>query len=136
MLKTLSVLTIRYRRQYIHAPIMDWQTPFDTCIPFLDDYLESTSPKDLAESMRGIDEHQFAELTRQSIMTEDFIVEQLKIQWRELSVSVWECCAALPDLIPYLQECTQVSSLYPNSRSQISKPSNRMTTRTVPLSNP
>ncbi|CDM31887.1 hypothetical protein DTO006G1_6189 [Penicillium roqueforti] len=107
MLKMLTVLTIRYRRQYIHTPIMDWQTPFDTSLPFLDDCLQSTSPKDLADSMRGLDEHQFAELTQQSLITEDFIVEQLKVQWRELSVSVWECCAALPDLIPYLQECTQ-----------------------------
>lgn len=109
MLKMLSVLTIRFRRQYVHAPTMDWNTPFDTSIPFLDDYLESTSPIDLARSMRGLDEHHFAELTRQSLIEEDAVVGQLKVQWRELSVSVWECCAALPDLIPYLQECAQVS---------------------------
>ncbi|KAJ6133351.1 hypothetical protein N7471_008566 [Penicillium samsonianum] len=107
MLKMLSVLTIRFRRQYIHAATMDWKTPFDTSLPFLDDYLESTSPTDLARSMRGVDENHFSELTRQSLIAEDVIVGQLKIQWRELSVSVWECCAALPDLIPYLQECAQ-----------------------------
>ncbi|KAJ5830480.1 hypothetical protein EN45_058780 [Penicillium chrysogenum] len=107
MLKMLSVLTIRFRRKYVHAPTMDWRTPFDTSIPFLDDYLESTSPTDLARSMRGLDEHHFAELTRQSLIAEDAVVGQLKVQWRELSVSVWECCAALPDLIPYLQECAQ-----------------------------
>lgn len=138
MLKMLSVLTIRFRRQYIHAATMDWKTPFDTSLPFLDDYLESTSPTDLARSMRGVDENHFSELTRQSLIAEDAIVGQLKIQWRELSVSVWECCAALPDLIPYLQECAQVSSLYSQSRRcpNMSKPSNRITTWTVPLKNP
>ncbi|KAJ5970633.1 Guanine-nucleotide dissociation stimulator CDC25 [Penicillium vulpinum] len=107
MLKMLSVLAIRFRRQYIHAPAMDWKTPFDTSIPFLDDYLESTSPTDLARSMRGLDEHHFAELTRQSLVTEDVLVGQLQFRWRVLSTSVWECCAALPDLVPYLQECAQ-----------------------------
>ncbi|KAJ5249416.1 hypothetical protein N7524_011732 [Penicillium chrysogenum] len=105
--KMLSVLTIRFRRQYVHAPTMDWKTPFDTSIPFLDDYLESTSLTDLASSMRGLDEQNFAELTRQILIAEGSVVGQLKIQWRELSVSVWECCAALPDLIPYIQECAQ-----------------------------
>ena len=104
---------------------MDWRTPFDTSIPFLDDYLESTSPTDLARSMRGLDEHHFAELTRQSLIAEDAVVGQLKVQWRELSVSVWECCAALPDLIPYLQECAQVSSLTKVAEVPMSKPSNR-----------
>ncbi|KAI2741977.1 hypothetical protein DTO013F2_8640 [Penicillium roqueforti] len=103
--KMLSVLTIRFRHQYVHAPTMDWKTPFDTSIPFLDDYLESTSPTDLASSMRGLDEQNFSELTRQSLIAEGSVVGQLKVQWRELSVSVWECCAALPDLIPYIQEC-------------------------------
>ncbi|KAJ5154582.1 uncharacterized protein N7500_010021 [Penicillium coprophilum] len=116
MLKTLSVLAIRFRRQYIHPRTMDWKTPFDTSIPFLDDCLESTSPTDLARSMRVLDEHHFAELTRQSLITEDAVVKRLQIQWRALSASVWECCAALPDLLPYLQECTRVSSLYPKSR--------------------
>ncbi|KAJ5520096.1 Guanine-nucleotide dissociation stimulator CDC25 [Penicillium fimorum] len=105
MLKMLSVLAIRFRRQYIHPPTMDWKTPFDTSIPFLDDYLESTSPTDLARSMRGLDEHHFAELTPKNLIAEDAAVKQLQIQWRALSDSVWECCAALPDLIPYLQEC-------------------------------
>ncbi|KAJ9490422.1 hypothetical protein VN97_g2856 [Penicillium thymicola] len=107
MLKILSVLAIRFRRQYIHAPTMDWKTPFDTSIPFLDDYLESTSPTDLARSMRGLDEHNFAELTQQSLIAEDAVVRKLLLQWRKLSISIWECCAALPDLIPYLQECAQ-----------------------------
>ncbi|CAI7578262.1 unnamed protein product [Penicillium glandicola] len=107
MLKMLSVLAIRFRREYIHRPTMDWRTPFDISIPFLDDYLESTSPTDLARSMRGLDEHHFAELTPQSLIAEDAVVGQLQSHWRILSVAVWECCAALPELIPYLQECAQ-----------------------------
>ncbi|KAJ5510317.1 Guanine-nucleotide dissociation stimulator CDC25 [Penicillium expansum] len=107
MLKILSVLAMKFRRQYIHAPTMDWKTPFDTSIPFLNDYLESTSPKDLARSIRGLDEHSFAELTRQSLIAEDAIVGQLLDQWRILSISIWECCAALPNMVPYLQECAQ-----------------------------
>ncbi|KXG46106.1 Guanine-nucleotide dissociation stimulator CDC25 [Penicillium griseofulvum] len=107
MLKMLSVLAIRFRRQYIHPPTMDWKTPFDTSIPFLDDYLDSTSPADLARTMNGADEHLFAELTRESLITEDVVVGRLQTQWRTLSTSVWECCSALPDLIPYLQECAK-----------------------------
>jgi hypothetical protein len=110
MLKTLSVLAIRFRRQYIHPATMDWKTPFDTSIPFLDDYLDSTSPADLARTMNGVDEHLFAELTREILITEDAVVGRLQTQWRTLSTSVWECCSALPDLIPYLQECAKVSS--------------------------
>ncbi|EKV18972.1 Guanine-nucleotide dissociation stimulator CDC25 [Penicillium digitatum] len=107
MLKILSVLAFRFRRQYIHAPTMDWKTPFDTSTFFLDDYLESTSPKDLARSMRGLDEHNFAELTRQRSIPEDDVMRQLVAHWHTLSISIWECCTALPDLIPYLQECAQ-----------------------------
>jgi hypothetical protein len=72
--KMLSVLTIRFRRQYAHAHTMDWKTPFDTSTPFLDDYLESTSPTDLASSMRGLDEQNFAELTRQILIAEGSVV--------------------------------------------------------------
>ncbi|KAJ5780466.1 hypothetical protein N7457_005626 [Penicillium paradoxum] len=108
MLKVLSVLAIRFRRQYIHASTMDWKTPFDTSIPFLEDCLTSTSATDLARSMSGQDELHFAEMTQQALVEGDDIVGQLLENWRSLSISVWECCAALPELIPYLQECAQV----------------------------
>jgi hypothetical protein len=29
-------------------------------------------------------------------------------EWGLLSTAVWECCSALPDLVPYLQECAEV----------------------------
>lgn len=109
MLKMLSVLAIRFRRLYVQAATMNWKTPFDTSIPFLEDCLTSSSPADLAQNMKSLDEHHFAEITRQTLLTDDVAVKKLLVHWRALSISVWECCCALPDLIPILQECTQVS---------------------------
>ncbi|OGE54381.1 hypothetical protein PENARI_c006G04320 [Penicillium arizonense] len=107
MLKMLSVLAIRFRRQYMHASTMDWKTPFDTSVPFLEDCLISTSGSDLARSLKALNEHQFAEVTRQNLVAEDAVIGNLLWHWQMLSVSVWECCSALPDLIPHIQECTQ-----------------------------
>lgn len=116
MLKMLSVLAIRFRRQYMHASTMDWKTPFDTSIPFLEDCLIATSGSDLARSLKALDEHQFAEMSRQNLVSEDVLVGKLLRHWQTLSVSVWECCLALPDLIPHLQECTLVSASVQASR--------------------
>jgi hypothetical protein len=110
MLKMLSVLAIRFRRQYMHASTMDWKTPFDTSVPFLEDCLISTSGSDLARSLKALNEHQFAEVTCQNLVAEDAVIGNLLWHWQMLSVSVWECCLALPDLIPHIQECTQVST--------------------------
>ena len=109
MLKMLSVLAIRFRRQYAHAAAMDWETPFDTSLTFLEDCLTYSSPMDLALNMKSLDEHQFADVTRQKLVTDDAVVRQLFAHGRTLSVSVWECCCALPDLVPYFQDCIQVS---------------------------
>ncbi|CAG8081885.1 unnamed protein product [Penicillium olsonii] len=107
MLKMLSVLAIRFRRQYAHAAAMDWETPFDTSLTFLEDCLTYSSPMDLALNMKSLDEHQFADVTRQKLVTDDAVVRQLFAHGRTLSVSVWECCCALPDLVPYFQDCIQ-----------------------------
>ncbi|CAG8043419.1 unnamed protein product [Penicillium salamii] len=107
MLKMLSVLAVRFRRQYAHAAAMNWKTPFDTSLAFLEDCLTYSSPMDLALNMKGLDEHQFAEITRQALVTDDAAVRQLFVNWQTLNISVWECCCALPDLIPYLQDCVQ-----------------------------
>ncbi|KAJ5766843.1 uncharacterized protein N7511_004459 [Penicillium nucicola] len=107
MLKMLSVLAVRFRRQYMHASSMDWKKPFNTSIPFLEDCLISTSGSDLARSLKALDEHHFAEMTRQNLVAEDAVVGKLIRHWQTLSISVWECCSALPDLIPHIQECTQ-----------------------------
>lgn len=109
MLKMLSVLAIRFRRQYAHAANMNWKAPFDTSTAFLEDCLSYTSPTDLALNMKGLDEHHFTEINRNMLVADDATVRQLFVHWRTLSISVWECCCALPDLIPHLQECVQVS---------------------------
>lgn len=110
MLKVLSVLAIRFRGKYIHARDMDWKTPFDTSIPLLEDCLTSTSATDLARSMSGLDELHFAEMSQQMLVAGDAVVGNLLTHWQTLSISVRECCAALPELVPFLQDCAQVSS--------------------------
>lgn len=109
ILKMFSVLGVRFRRQYIHTPTMDWRVKFNTDIPFLEDCLTSMSAMDLARTLTSTDEIDFASLSRQNILAEDALVVRFLADWRALSGSVWECCSALPDLIPYLQECAQVS---------------------------
>lgn len=109
MLKVLSVLAIRFRRQYVHAAAMDWKAPFDTSISFLMDCLTYSLPMDLARNMKNLDEHHFAEVDRPFLAADDAAVRQLLVHWRSLSISVWECSCALPDMIPYFQECAQVS---------------------------
>ncbi|KAJ5162179.1 Guanine-nucleotide dissociation stimulator CDC25 [Penicillium capsulatum] len=107
ILKMFNVLAIRFRRQYIHTSKMDWKQPFDTTIVFLEDCLNSTSPVDLACTLTNVDEVDYTDLTRESLVAEDAVVQRILANWRILSTSVWECCSALPDLTPYLRECAQ-----------------------------
>lgn len=109
VLKIFSVLAVRFRRHYIHTAKMEWYLPLDTSILFLEDCLNSTSPKDLARTMTGTDELDFSGLSRQSILANDNFVRRLLTNWHDLSISVWECCTALPDIVPFLRECAQVS---------------------------
>lgn len=118
MLKMLSVLAIRFRRQYAHATDMNWKAPFDTSTAFLEDCLLYPSPMDLALNMKGLDEQHFTEINRQKLVADNATVRQLFVHWRTLSISVWECCCALPDLTPYLQECSQVSIYLKPSRKK------------------
>lgn len=109
ILKVFSVLAVRFRRQYIHTSRMDWKSPFNTEILFLEYCLSSTSPEDLAHTLTSTDEVDFAGLSRQNILANDAVVKGLLANWHILSISVWECCAALPDITLSLRECAQVS---------------------------
>jgi hypothetical protein len=110
ILRVFSVLATRFRKQYIHTSGINWHAPFDTEILFLEDCLNSTSPMDLARTLTGTDEMDFSGLSRQSIVADDVVVKKLLDNWHALSVSVWECCLSLPDImVPYLRECAQVS---------------------------
>lgn len=109
ILKIFSVLAIRFRRRYVHTSRIDWKTPFDTNILFLEYCLSSTSPEDLAHTLISTDEVDFAGLSRQNIVANDVVVKGLLASWHTLSISVWECCSALPDITPSLRECAQVS---------------------------
>lgn len=109
ILKVFSVLAVRFRRQYVHTSRMDWKDPFDTEILFLEYCLSSSSPEDLAHTLISSDEVDFAGLSRQNILANDAAVNNLLASWHTLSISVWECCSALPDITTSLRECAQVS---------------------------
>jgi hypothetical protein len=119
MLKMLSGLAIRFRRQYTHAPAMDWKTSFDTSMPFLEDCLTSSSESSLARMLSAQDELKFAEMTRRNFVAGDDVVRQMLAHWRALSISVWECCAALPDMIPYIQACAKVRAMVTSMVAEI-----------------
>ncbi|CAL5866455.1 uncharacterized protein PFLUO_LOCUS663 [Penicillium psychrofluorescens] len=110
ILKVFTVLAVRFRRQYIHTTGMNWKLPFDTSIAFLEYCLTSTTPGDLAHTLKHTDEVDFAALSRTNLVAEDAEVKHLLANWRTLSTSVWECCSAMPDLIPHLQDCAQILS--------------------------
>ncbi|KAJ5769119.1 hypothetical protein N7520_003678 [Penicillium odoratum] len=109
ILKILSVLAKRFRTHYSQMSTMDWVTPFDTTAVFLEECLSTTSSKDLAQKLFEIDEMEFSQLSRQSIITCDIRTTQLVENWHTISMSTWECCCALPDMIKTLQECAQAS---------------------------
>ncbi|KAJ5111100.1 Guanine-nucleotide dissociation stimulator CDC25 [Penicillium argentinense] len=107
MLKICNVFAVRYRRQYINTAKVPWNMTFDASYPFLEDYLGSSSPSDLARTLTSLDKGDFASLSRQSIVAQDEIVKDLLESWQVLTVSVWECCSAIPDLPAYLRECAK-----------------------------
>ncbi|KAJ5116225.1 hypothetical protein N7456_000573 [Penicillium angulare] len=127
ILKVFSVLAVRFRRQYIHSSRMDWYTPFDITNSFLEDCRNSTSAKDLARVLTSADEVDFAPLTRQSITTGDVMTKRIATNWNNLSLAVWECCTAIPDLTTYLRDCTQAS---------LQNATFRDNKKEIPISNP
>lgn len=88
---------------------MDWNESFDTTVTFFEDVLASTSAVDLARTLTTTDEGHFSELDEQGLMSESPVARQIVVEWHTLSMAVWEVCSALPDLIPSIQECVQVS---------------------------
>jgi hypothetical protein len=88
---------------------MSWSQPFDVDFTFYEDLTGSTSAADFAHTLTKLDRHNFSNLQPQNIMAEDAVLTRLLNQWETLSIAVWECCTALPDLIPYIQDCVQVS---------------------------
>lgn len=108
ILKVLSVLRVRFERQYVHARTMDWIQPFDIDFSLYEDLTGSTSAADFARTLTNADERSFSALTPQQVIAEDPVVTKLLSKWESLSIEVWECCTALPDMIPYIQDCVQV----------------------------
>ncbi|KAJ5623099.1 hypothetical protein N7490_011704 [Penicillium lividum] len=90
ILKILSVLAKRFRTHYSQMSTMDWFTPFDTTAVFLEECLSTTSSKDLAQKLFEIDEMEFSQLSRQSIITCDIRTTQLMKNWHTISMSTWE----------------------------------------------
>lgn len=90
---------------------MDWGTPFNTEILFLENYLSSTSAKDFAYNLISADEIKFGGLLRQNIIANDAVVGSLLASWHTVSISVWESCSAFPTIALFLGECAQVCSV-------------------------
>ncbi|KAF7586715.1 hypothetical protein BBP40_008413 [Aspergillus hancockii] len=107
ILKVLSVLRVRFQRQYVHARTMNWSLPFDMDFTFFENLTGSTSAEDFARTLTTVDERSFSVLKPQNVMAKDAVLTRLLTDWETLSIAVWECCTALPDMIPYIQDCVQ-----------------------------
>ncbi|KAJ5885143.1 hypothetical protein N7495_009653 [Penicillium taxi] len=110
MLKIFSVLAIRYRQQYLHASsrCMDWNSPFNTTSLLLEDYIHSGVPADLAHILTSTDEMDFEGVSSQAIISNEPEVRRLIKNWHTLSISVWECCSASPEMTKFLRETTPI----------------------------
>ncbi|KAL2868427.1 uncharacterized protein BJX67DRAFT_57538 [Aspergillus lucknowensis] len=106
ILKVLCVLGIRFERTYLHSREMKWSRPFSIVFSFLEDVLASESSMDFARTLTGTDERDFSKLVDQEVFNST-LANRLSVQWEKLSIDVWECCRALPDMIEYIQECLQ-----------------------------
>lgn len=117
ILQALSVLAIRFRRTYLHAPRIDWRQPFDVDMFFFQHLFNATSADDFAHSLTSIDEAAFATLTPENIIADDTIAQQYLARWETLAISVYECASALPNLIEFIHACVQVSPTSAHPRS-------------------
>lgn len=109
--KLLSVVSIRFQQTYIHVPYMDWHKKLDTQVPLLNSLLSSLSATDFARSLTRSDESKFSQLSREKLMGEQNpTVEALHERWSTLSMNVYECCTALPEIVPYIQQSAEVIS--------------------------
>jgi hypothetical protein len=110
MLKKLSVLAIRFERMYHQEAVMDWASPFGVESPFLDDLFASPSPAVLARTITHSDERDFANLSIQSFVTEDPVLQSLVRNWNMLCIDVEECCMAHPWLVSHFRDTIGVSN--------------------------
>lgn len=109
ILKILSILANRFRQNYVHVARMNWTQPFETRLPFLEDVFLSTDTHDLARILTSTDQASFVGLTRQDIVNGSPRAKKLQENWQSLSMEVYECCSAVPEIIPYFQETMEVS---------------------------
>lgn len=102
ILEVLCVLAIRFRQTYIHTRQMDWHSPFNVDISFINDIFNSSSPVDLAGTLTNSDLKAFGSLSPQNIVDEDRVARQYITRQHLLSRSVWECCLVLPDQTAFI----------------------------------
>ncbi|RAL10618.1 uncharacterized protein BO97DRAFT_123580 [Aspergillus homomorphus CBS 101889] len=107
ILKVLCVSAVRFQHTYVHARRMNWTRPFKINVPFLEDLTTSTSPLDFARTITSNDEGLLTGLSQKSFMEPGPVVKRVFTEWELLSIAVWECCTALPDLVGYIEECVQ-----------------------------
>lgn len=108
----LCVSAVRYKQAYVHTRHMIWTRPFKLNLAFLEDLTASTSPLDFARTMAHIDEGYLTGLSQKSFVEPGPVVKRVFTEWELLSIAVWECCTALPELVGYIQECVQVRIFY------------------------
>ncbi|OKP13254.1 hypothetical protein PENSUB_1057 [Penicillium subrubescens] len=123
VLEALEILAVRFRRQYICTYTMDWNLEFDTKLPYLEDYHNSISAKDLASILTDKVHQLYQEATIELVeVTEDKTVKRISQEsiangdwrgivadWYTLSQFVWECCVALPNVVTVLENCAKAS---------------------------
>ncbi|RAH83106.1 hypothetical protein BO86DRAFT_310139 [Aspergillus japonicus CBS 114.51] len=117
ILKVLCVSAVRYKQAYVHTRHMNWIRPFKLNLAFLEDLTGSTSPLDFARTMAHIDEGYLTGLSQKSFVEPGPVVKRVFTEWELLSIAVWECCTALPELVGYIQECVQALLMVRNYHS-------------------
>ncbi|KAL4924876.1 uncharacterized protein BDV17DRAFT_201029 [Aspergillus undulatus] len=103
ILKVLGVLGARFERVYLRAGKMNWTKPFSIAHSFLEDIRTADDYVDFARNLTENDEQVFLAFVEE----EDFdynLANRLSVRWELLSIEVWDCCRALPDLMGFIQK--------------------------------
>ncbi|WEW57491.1 hypothetical protein PRK78_002958 [Emydomyces testavorans] len=106
-LKKLSVLSIRFAREYHEAVEIDWTSPFEAGPPHLDELVELSPATTLARQLTYFDERKFAGFSVQNFEEDDAKLQVLVNNWHLLSISVADCCMALPEIPHYFKDCVK-----------------------------
>ncbi|KAI1939433.1 hypothetical protein LOZ58_004139 [Ophidiomyces ophidiicola] len=108
-LKRLSVLSVRFTRQYHERCDINWATPFQTRFPHLNELVASHPITSLAKRLTYSNEREFNAFSLKAYdQNNNAEFQTLVDNWYLLSTSIEDCCIAFPEMFNYFKDCAKV----------------------------